>query len=209
LEDSFKTIKASAQAEIKIQRSKFIATAFPCATREEAETQIEKIAARYHDATHNCFGYRILSEAGREIFRYSDAGEPSGTAGRPIHDTLGSFKLINLGIVVTRYFGGVKLGTGGLARAYRDAARVVLEKTSVVERLIVEKFKITFPLNLTGIALRILSTDGVSILESNYTSEGEIVFEVRLSLTDRIKTALTAGSNARIGIEKIQPLMPE
>ncbi len=209
MEDSFKTIKTSAQAEIKIQRSKFIATAFPCALREEAETRIEEIAARYHDATHNCFGYRLFSETGREIFRYSDAGEPSGTAGRPIHDTICSRGLINLGIVVTRYFGGIKLGTGGLARAYRDAARAVLEKTSVVEHLIVEKYKITFPLNLTGIVLRVLSADGVSILESNYTSEGEIVFEVRLSLTAQITETLTVKSNAKIGIEKIQPIMPE
>jgi uncharacterized YigZ family protein len=209
LEDSFKTIKASAQAEIKIQRSKFIATAFPCAERDEAETQIEKISARYHDATHNCFSYRLLSENGREIFRYSDAGEPSGTAGRPIHDSIVTSELINLGIVVTRYFGGIKLGTGGLARAYRDAARAVLEKASVVERLIVEKYKVIFPLSLTGIVLRILSVEGVSILESNYTSEGEIIFEVRLSLTDQITDALTAKSNARVGIEKIQPMRPE
>lgn len=203
MEDSFRTIKSSALAEIKIQRSKFIATAFPCSAREKAEISIEEIAASYHDATHNCFGYRILSEEGREIFRYSDAGEPSGTAGRPIYDSIVSCDLINLGIVVTRYFGGIKLGTGGLVRAYRDAARAVLDKLSIVERLIVDKFKITFPLNLTGIVLRILSADGVTILDSNYTSEGEIVFEVRLSLSTQITDALTARSNAKIGIEKI------
>ena len=203
MKDSFKTIKAPARAEIKIQRSKFIASAFLCHDQGEAQAEIEKISGVYHDANHNCFAYRIYPLEGSEIFRYSDAVEPSGTAGKPIYDSILSGDLFNLGIVVTRYFGGIKLGTGGLKRAYRDAARSVLENVQVTEILITEKFRVKFPLNLTNMVLRILSRDDIKLVESNYTDEGEITFEVRLSMTGQVEEALTSATNARIDLRKI------
>lgn len=204
MEDSYKTIKESSQAEIKIQRSKFIASAFHCQSREEAEAKIAEIAREYHDATHNCFAYRIYSQDGSEIFRYSDAGEPSGTAGKPIYDAILFFDLYDSCIVVTRYFGGVKLGTGGLARAYRDASRAVLEKSKTVEVLLTAKYRLTFPLNLTNAVLRTLSGDGIHIIESNYTEEGQIDFAVRLSREKQVTEELVSRTNARINLEKLQ-----
>jgi uncharacterized YigZ family protein len=204
LEDSYKTIKESSRAEIKIQRSKFIASAFHCQSREDAEAKIAEIAREYHDATHNCFAYRIYPKDANEIFRYSDAGEPSGTAGKPIYDAILSLDLYDSGIVVTRYFGGVKLGTGGLARAYRDAARAVLEKSKTTEVLLTAKYRLTFPLNLTNVVLRILSGDGIHIIESNYTDEGQVIFEVRLSIEKKVIEELISKTNARINLEKLQ-----
>ncbi|NIP42460.1 MAG: YigZ family protein [candidate division Zixibacteria bacterium] len=203
MKDSFKTIKESARAEIKIQRSKFIASAFPCQSQDEAESEIEKISDEFHDASHNCYGYRIYPSEGLDIFRYSDAGEPSGTAGRPIYDSIVSAGLFNTGIVVTRYFGGIKLGTGGLKRAYRDAARSVLESVKIVEVLLTQEYKVKFPLNLTNIILRTLSSEGIKVLDSIYTDEGEIIFEVRLSLTEKVEQELMSATNARIELEKI------
>jgi uncharacterized YigZ family protein len=203
LEDSFKTIKAPARAEIKIQRSKFIASAFPCESQEEAEAKIEKISGEFHDASHNCYGYRIYPSEGLDIFRYSDAGEPSGTAGRPIYDSIVSAGLFNTGIVVTRYFGGIKLGTGGLKRAYRDAARNVLDSAKITEVLLTQEYKVKFPLNLTNIILRTLSSEGIKVLDSIYSDEGEITFEVRLSMTEKVEQELISATNARIELEKI------
>jgi len=204
LEDSYKTIKESSQAEIKIQRSKFIASAFQCQSREEAEAKIAEIGREYHDATHNCFAYRIYPKEANEIFRYSDAGEPSGTAGKPIYDSILSLDLYDIVIVITRYFGGVKLGTGGLSRAYRDAAKAVLEKSKTIEILLTSIYRLTFPLNLTNVVLRTLSGDGIQIIESNYTDEGQIDFAVRLSREKQVTEELIARTNARINLEKLQ-----
>jgi uncharacterized YigZ family protein len=203
LEDSFRTIKGPVRADIKIQRSKFIATAFPCKSQDEAEAEIEKIFGEFHDANHNCYGYRIYPSEGMDIFRYSDAGEPSGTAGKPIYDSIISAELFNAGIVVTRFFGGIKLGTGGLKRAYRDAARNVLDSAKVIEVLITRKYKVSFPLNLTNIILRILTVDGIKIVDSSYTDKGEIIFMVRLSMTEKTEKALVSATNARIELTKI------
>jgi uncharacterized YigZ family protein len=203
LEDSYKTVRETSRAEIKIQRSKFIATAFLCSSREDAESGIAEIAREYHDATHNCFAYRIYPRDGNEVFRYSDAGEPSGTAGKPIHDAILSFDLYDTGIVVTRYFGGVKLGTGGLARAYRDSAKAVLEKAKIHEVLLTKKYRLKFPLSFTNVVLRLLSGNGINIVASNYTDEGQIIFEVRLSLEEQLTEALVARTNAKIELEKL------
>lgn len=203
MEDSYKTLGESSRAEIKIKRSKFIATAFPCNSKDDAEARIAEIAREYHDATHNCFAYRIYAKDTVEIFRYSDAGEPSGTAGKPIYDSILSFDLYDVCIVVTRYFGGIKLGTGGLARAYKESAKAVLENANIKTELLTSKYRLIFPLNLTNIILRNLSTDGVHILESNYTDKGEIIFEVRLSAEGHLTEALISTTNARIKLEKL------
>jgi uncharacterized YigZ family protein len=203
LEDSYKTIKGPARAEIKIQRSKFIASAFPCISQEQAESEIEKISREFHDANHNCYGYRIYPSEGMHIFRYADAGEPSGTGGKPIFDSIASAELYNIGIVVTRYFGGIKLGTGGLKRAYRDAARNVLESVRVVKILITQMYKVIFPLNLTNIILKILSADGINVVHSQYTDRGEIDFTVRLSMQEQIEKALISATNAKIELLEI------
>ena len=203
MEDSYKTIQDEFSTEIKIKRSRFIGTARHCNSREAAEQLLESFSKKYYDANHNCFAYRVRAASGEEIFRYSDAGEPSGTAGRPIYDSLVSSGLQNILLVVTRYFGGIKLGTGGLARAYRDSARAVLDLCRPVEVLIVERFRLIFPLNLTNIVLRILNADGIKIIENNYTDKGEIIFEVRLSKSEAVRENLISSTNARVELSKL------
>ncbi|UCF65280.1 MAG: YigZ family protein, partial [bacterium] len=120
-------LKATAD-EIKVKGSRFIATVASAPQKEAAENFIAEIRKIYHDATHNCFAYRVNSS----VFRFSDDGEPSGTAGRPILNIIEKYQLHHVVLLVTRYFGGTKLGTGGLIRAYTRAAETVVQKAEII-----------------------------------------------------------------------------
>lgn len=127
------TIDDEVTAERSIKGSKFIAHAIPVNAREGAEMFVEDHTLHYADATHTCFAYKI-GVGDRAVYRFHDAGEPSGTAGRPILQAIESRDLTNVVVVVTRYFGGVKLGMGGLARAYGAAASAALDRATVVKK---------------------------------------------------------------------------
>ena len=124
--DYYFTIKDVQRAEIKIKSSKFIATVSSVNSLDNAIDFLSKIRAEFFDATHNCFAYRIGWDG--STFRASDDGEPSGSAGKPILFSIQKFDVSDVIVVVTRYFGGTKLGVGGLVRAYSDAAELALEK---------------------------------------------------------------------------------
>lgn len=121
----FKTIKENVSAEIVEKKSKFIANVFYVESKEEAEEIIKAQKKKYHDARHNCYAYRILEE--NVIERASDDGEPSGTAGAPMLNILAKQEIVNVLVIVTRYFGGILLGTGGLVKAYSEATKKALE----------------------------------------------------------------------------------
>ncbi len=126
-----KTLAAPAHAETRVKDSRFLADAAPAQDRPAAESFVDEVRQRFPDATHHCFAYRIgLGDSAVE--RSSDAGEPIGTAGRPILQAIKARGLTNVVVVVTRYFGGTKLGTGGLIRAYSAAAFAALDAASVV-----------------------------------------------------------------------------
>jgi len=129
-QDQYLTISHKESAEIKVKGSRFIGSAIPADRKEEAENFIEEIRRTHHNATHNCFAYRIDNS----LFRYSDDGEPSGTAGRPILNMIDKFQLQCLAVVVTRYFGGTKLGTGGLIRAYSEAAEKTIQQAKILKK---------------------------------------------------------------------------
>ena len=128
----YKTIKENSTAEIVEKKSKFIANVFYVESQEEANKCIEEIRKKYFDARHNCFAYSVLAEEGI-VNRFSDDGEPSGTAGSPMLNILNSNNITNTLVVVTRYFGGILLGTGGLVRAYSDAAKKVIDSIELVD----------------------------------------------------------------------------
>ncbi len=129
----FKTIKKSSTAEIVEKKSKFIANIFHVESVEEAESRIKEIKKRYFDARHNCFAFSIYTKDGI-INRFSDDGEPSGTAGAPMLNILNSKEITNILVVVTRYFGGILLGTGGLVRAYTGAVQEALKNIEEVKK---------------------------------------------------------------------------
>ncbi len=126
-----KTIRENKKEEIIEKKSKFIANLQYVSSVEEAEETLKEIKKQYRDARHNCFAYRVL-ENGQIIERMSDDGEPSGTAGGPILNILAKKELINVIVVVTRYFGGILLGTGGLVKAYSEATQKVLDVATYV-----------------------------------------------------------------------------
>ena len=133
--EEFITILKNETAEIVEKKSKFIANLFHVESVEEAENRIKDIKKKYHDARHNCIAYRV-AENGQIIEKSSDDGEPSGTAGGPMLNILQKNNLCNLVIVVTRYFGGILLGTGGLVRAYSEATQQAIEKSTKVIKVI-------------------------------------------------------------------------
>ncbi len=130
----FKTISKDSTAEIVEKKSRFIANVFYVESIEEAEKKIKQIKKKYFDAKHNCFAYSIYSENGN-ICRCSDDGEPSGTAGAPMLNIITSNELTNVLVIVTRYFGGVLLGTGGLVRAYTSVFQESLKKVNVITKV--------------------------------------------------------------------------
>lgn len=141
----FKTINESATVQIVEKKSKFIANIFYIENKEEAEEIIKSIKKKYFDARHNCFAYVTFDEENKKIERCSDDGEPSGTAGAPMLDLLRGNNLANVLVIVTRYFGGILLGTGGLVRAYSEATlnainncKMVIKELGKVVKVILE-----------------------------------------------------------------------
>lgn len=142
----FVTIKENTQAEITEKKSKFIANIIKVENKNEAEEKILKLKKKYYDAKHNCIAYRIQENEGI-IEKASDDGEPQGTAGQPILNILKKNNLCNILVVVTRYFGGILLGTGGLVRAYSEATTKALEKSIRVRNILGIKMEVILEYN--------------------------------------------------------------
>ena len=175
----FKTIKENVSAEIVEKKSKFIANIFYVETREEAESIIKDINKKYHDARHNCYAYRIYSESGI-IEKSSDDGEPSGTAGAPMLTILSKNNLANVLVIVTRYFGGILLGTGGLVKAYSSATTVALENANVIEKNIAELYKIQIDYTDLNKFKYFANKNNINILKEEYL----INIELEIGLLD-------------------------
>ena len=127
----FKTVESNEEADIKEKKSKFIANIFYITSEEEAEEKIRQIKKKHNTKRHHCYAYRIIRK-NEIINKSSDDGEPSGTAGMPMLNILEKNNFINILVVVTRYFGGILLGTGGLVKAYSEATQKVIEKSEIV-----------------------------------------------------------------------------
>lgn len=173
----------------------------PAASRIDAENEYALIRKRFHDATHNCFAYQIGLDSKAE-FRYSDDGEPNGTAGRPIYDAILSHKLTNVLVVVTRYFGGIKLGTGGLARAYRQTADQVLSGATVFEKLILQSFQITFEHDFTSVVMKTLADFDLRPLDTDYAESVKIHSAIRMSRFAEFEAALRDRAHGKVSIQR-------
>ena len=201
ISDRFLSIQDFKKTQIKVKGSRFIASAFPVSQKEKAKELIRKTEKEFHAATHNCFAYRIKTET-EDIFRSSDAGEPNGTAGEPILSAIKSKELYNLLVVVTRYFGGVKLGKGGLSRAYHQAAMEALDKCRIVENFITQQLSIFFPLDLVGKVSQTLDKYNVKVLERKLQLEGFVKAEVRLGQSESFRKSLIEISSGQVRFEK-------
>ncbi len=192
---NYKVVYEGGVDEIVEKKSRFIATVIPAETEEEALTFIESMKKKYWNATHNCFAYVIGQR--NELQRCSDDGEPSGTAGRPMLDVLLGEEIHNVAVVVTRYFGGTLLGTGGLVRAYSSSTQAGLASAKIITKIKGFKLQIKTDYNGLGKIQYILGQRGMKLLHSVYTDEVELEVLVPEDDVKSVQAEITEGTNGR------------
>ena len=193
----FKSIKENATAEVVEKKSKFIANVFYVESREEAEEIIKKVNKQYHDARHNCYAYRVITSEG-VIEKASDDGEPSGTAGAPMLTILSKNNLANVLVIVTRYFGGILLGTGGLVKAYSESCSLGIEKAGIVEKYIAQVYKIELGYSDVDKFKYIAKNNDILILNEEYLEN--VILEIGL----KDKKIIDKLSEKEINVRNIQ-----
>ncbi|HJE46150.1 YigZ family protein [Levilactobacillus namurensis] len=189
METDYLTIQAAGHHELEIKKSRFIADLGRVATEEQAKAFIAEIIKREPKATHHCWAYLLGDHD--EIQRESDNGEPSGTAGVPILTVLQRNHLHNSIAVVTRYFGGIKLGAGGLIRAYSNATSTGIEAVGVVKRVRQRAIQITVDYPNYDLLNHYLTENQISVLETDYTTVVTVTIAVDLPVVDQTQQALT------------------
>jgi len=204
MDDVYLTIDKPSLAETKVKGSRFIGRTLAVASAAEALEELNAVRKLEHAATHNCFAYRVGLPAERAEFKYSDDGEPSGTAGKPILDVITGSGVTNTLLVVTRYFGGTRLGTGGLARAYSDAARQAIEASGIKENFITTAFRVTIDFAVYDSLMKTVSRLGAVERKSEFSDRVSIELEIRNSLAERLISDLTELSKGKAAIEKIE-----
>ncbi|MFO8022122.1 MAG: YigZ family protein [Perlabentimonas sp.] len=182
--DAYYTIQQSSQGFYKEKGSKFIALAFPVKTEEEIKEVQQNLRKEYHDARHHCYAYVIGFNG--EAWRANDDGEPSSTAGKPIHGQILSRNLTNTLVVVIRYFGGTKLGVSGLINAYKTAASEALDSAQIVKRTVNDIYKLSFDYDDTNNIMRLVNDDGINILEQNFGAACDMLLAIRQGLVEQV-----------------------
>ncbi len=191
----YRTIYQGGEDEIVEKKSRFIASVIPVENEEEALEFIEKTKKQYWDARHNCFAY-VIGERG-QLQRCSDDGEPNGTAGKPMLDVLLGNELRNVAVVVTRYFGGTLLGTGGLVRAYSQAVKAGLQASVMITKILGVKLHIETDYTTFGKIQYILAQRELKILDTVYTDKVELEVLIPKMELEQVMHAITEGTNAQ------------
>lgn len=202
--EQYRMLSKGAQAELVEKKSRFIATIRPVSSEEEAVAFIEEMKKKYYDARHNCSAFVIGSKG--ELTRSSDDGEPSGTAGRPMLEVLTGSGIRNIAVVVTRYFGGVLLGTGGLVRAYSGAVKMALEQCETITRRYGVQMLIKTDYNGVGKIQYLLGSKDVVIQDSVYAADVQVTVLVPIEEYDRLCKELVETTNGRVGLEEVEKL---
>lgn len=198
--DCYHTIYKGGTGEIIEKKSRFIAEAYPVSGEEEAFSYLEEVKKRYWDARHHCWAYVIGRNPAAE--RMSDDGEPAGTAGKPILEVIRGRELTDVFIVVTRYFGGTLLGTGGLVRAYTSAAAEALAHTEIITRIHGFKLKIITDYTGLGKLQYLLGQRGIAILDTVYTDQVDLLVLVPDEEEQPLMKAVMEGTNGQAVMEK-------
>lgn len=185
---TYRTIAKESEGLYKEKGSRFIALAYPVRTEEEVKQHVADVKKKYYDARHHCYAY-ILG-ANKDAYRMNDDGEPSGTAGRPIHGQLLSKDLTDTLIIVIRYFGGIKLGVSGLINAYKTAAKDALDNNTIVEKFVEEDYQLRFPPLSMNKVMQLLKRETVKITDQQYDTDCTIRFTVQKRDADNLLEAL-------------------
>jgi len=182
MEDTYKTItQPSEEVLFKEKNSKFFGYAFPVQSEEEVKTILEQIKKQHYSARHWCYAYQIGTKT--KTYRANDDGEPNNSAGMPIYGQIQSFDVTNILVVVVRYFGGVKLGVGGLVTAYKTAAQMALEQADIIEKTIDVHFLIHFDYKNMNKVMRVIKEKNIHIV--NQKLELDCLIEISCRLTQK------------------------
>jgi uncharacterized YigZ family protein len=201
MKDAFRTLAAPASAKLVRQRSRFIALLEPIEGAGDVHVRLGEIRRAYHDASHCCSAFRLVGDPFPSQGS-DDDGEPAGSAGVPILLQLEGARLENVLAIVVRYFGGVKLGVGGLARAYSSAVAEALAKASIVEHALTIEFAVRFPLEANAGVMSAIHHHEAKILDIRYDTEGQAIVALAPSRVEAFRRSLTEGTGARARLEE-------
>lgn len=187
--DEYLTISGKSEATFRVLGSKFIGIAIPVESEQEAKEIIEEYRKQFYNATHCCYAYKIGE--GEETYRFNDDGEPSGTAGKPIYGQIRSSNLEDIIILVVRYFGGTKLGTGGLIKAYKAAAQAAIEEAKVLKKVRMAEFELKFDYLQMNEVMKTLKNFEINVLKNNSGMKCVMDVAIRKGIIDEVKAKLS------------------
>lgn len=190
----YKTVSRESETLLVEKKSKFISHVMPVDNEPDALAYLNKIRSQYPDARHNVYAY-VIDE--NNIFRYSDDGEPSGTAGMPVLDTIRKAGLVDVVVVVTRYFGGTLLGTGGLVHTYSASARQGLEASGIIVRMMCDVVSVSLDYNMAGKLQHKIASEGLLLEDTAYGENVELVICSPQEETERLISEITDLTNGR------------
>ena len=198
---SYKTIEAPVESVLfKEKGSKFIGYLFPVENEDQVKQVLESVKKKYHDARHWCYAYRLGYEG--NVYRVNDDGEPGNTAGAPIHGRLLAYEVTNTFLVVVRYFGGVKLGVGGLIKSYRACAQNTLNEAIIVEREIKETFTVVCSYSSMNQVMRIVKSKQLDVVSQTMHLECRLVLSTSVAFVKQVKQAF-------IGIKDVKLVLKD
>jgi uncharacterized YigZ family protein len=199
-DDQYLTIEHISEGTFRDRGSKFIAKAIPVSTETQVKQELDALRKQYFDATHHCYAYVLGSD--KSAWRVNDDGEPSGTAGRPIHGQIQSADLTNILVVVIRYYGGTKLGVSGLINAYKTAAREAISQARIRNCIVKEVYRVEYEYPQMNEVMRILKEDRADVLFSDFGMKCVVDFAIRRMESAKVCTRISRLSSLKISYLK-------
>lgn len=196
LQKEYRTVQNEASAEYEEKKSRFIASVKPVTSEEAAMEFVQSLKSRYWNATHNVYAYYICGDATQQ--KFSDDGEPSGTAGLPVLEAIKKLQLQDVVVVVTRYFGGTLLGAAGLVRAYGKSAALGLEAANIIKRQLCATVSLIMEYTLLGKVQSLVAASGYKVQDTVYGQDVEIQVHVPVDEVESFERQLIEATNARI-----------
>lgn len=188
MDDTYLTLQGESQGIYKEKGSKFLAFAYPVKEEDEVKDILSRLKKQYYDARHHCYAYILGRD--QQNFRANDDGEPSHSAGDPILGQIRSNKLTDVLIVVVRYFGGIKLGVGGLIIAYKSAASEAIQANTIITEVVTETLKFTFDYQDMNDVMRLIKEDDLQIVQQNFDSRCTMALSIREALMEKARNHL-------------------
>ena len=201
MKDFYFTISSHSAAEIKIMKSKFISNAYPIRKSADTANLINEFKKKYYDASHFPYAYR----AGMHLdeFRYSDDGEPSGSAGKPLLEVIDKNDLTDVLLITARYFGGIKLGVGGLRRAFFAAGEACLDNADIIKKFIMHSIKAEFDYSYINLIMKLIEKEKINILSNESGDRCSLILEIRESQYEKLILKMSDLTNGKITILKL------